>query len=270
MLYDQLPVYYTRLLPDELLQAPVQETRAQCSQCTKAQPGEAKPFRADLKCCTYHPFLPNYVAGEILEQPASVTPQSLQVVRDKILHRRYALPIGLVAPLSFQIPFHQRIPEDFGQREDWLCPYYDKTRRNCGIWRHRNSTCITYFCKSSYAQAGQEFWLALKSYLLFLEVEISAHCARVAGFSADEVTTQRRYLFRRDGSLYERHIPELPLEQSQFLWRNHYDTQEEFYLSCAKIAGELKASQLTPLFGAEEADKKRRCLEALNRINFSA
>ena len=47
-------------------------------------------------------------------------------MRDKIRRREYALPIGMVAPVRYQMEFNKRKENEFGQREDWLCPYFNR------------------------------------------------------------------------------------------------------------------------------------------------
>src|SRR3954454_5365908 len=65
-----LPVLYRPLLPAFFdTEAPAEE-KATCGSCAMCPPpgaeGDGAYFRPDVKCCTYHPRLPNYLVGALL------------------------------------------------------------------------------------------------------------------------------------------------------------------------------------------------------------
>jgi len=68
--------------------------------------------------------------------------------------------------------------ETFGRAPDLRCPHYlDEQGGLCGIWRHRNGVCATWFCKHDRGAAGQRFWQAVEALLALVERELSHWCA---------------------------------------------------------------------------------------------
>ena len=79
-LRSHLPEVYRSRLPAFFDRPPIVETRATCSDCAmcdKAGPAEAVApvgggfFRPEVKCCSYHPTLPNFLAGAALQDASS-------------------------------------------------------------------------------------------------------------------------------------------------------------------------------------------------------
>src|SRR5437868_12356699 len=120
----QVPRLYERLLPKDILQMDLVETKATCDACimTRAKTRGEIFYEEHLKCCTFHPFLPNYTIGALLSEPSQGSSAAVAAIRAKIGQREYSLPLGLVAPPSYQVAFNHRQKNEFGRREDWLCP----------------------------------------------------------------------------------------------------------------------------------------------------
>ena len=116
----------------------ISEKTATCHDCLCSRPERKNlPFyQKHLKCCTFHPFLPNYEVGAILASE-DVGYEAKEVVRQKIQRREYALPLGVFAPVSYQVAFNQREPADFGNKESFLCPYFDRKKR--AMWNLETS-----------------------------------------------------------------------------------------------------------------------------------
>lgn len=239
MFQNFLPEIYRSFFSEELKQLPLQELKATCFNCIKAKPTESFPFQAHLKCCTYHPFLPNFLVGAILKSK-STSPQSRAAIEKKIKDREYALPLGMIAPVSLQIAFNQRLPGEFGQREDWACPYLDPQTAHCGIWKHRNSQCTTYFCKSDYGQMGQSFWQEVKTQLSVIERSYALSILRHMGFDEDNMAWQIGLLDRRDGSFAETTVSFILEKHWQKAWMSFANDPLKFYVTSFEIFEELK------------------------------
>jgi hypothetical protein len=108
-----LPEFYQKLLPAAILNLPIDEKKATCNQCIMSSDrSRAKlTYAENLKCCTFQPFLPNYLVGAILQSDLP----GRQVIEDMIARRRYSLPIGIVAPVRFQMEFNNRKKTGFWQ-----------------------------------------------------------------------------------------------------------------------------------------------------------
>ncbi|MEN0059827.1 MAG: hypothetical protein AAGB31_13385 [Bdellovibrio sp.] len=251
LLKYQLPKIYEDLLPREILQFEPVETKATCDSCAMARPRHRGKihYREDLKCCTFHPFLPNYMVGAIFTDASQGAAQD--IFRDKIQRREYALPIGLVAPVRYQVEFNQRTEGDFGQREDWLCPYYNKERQNCNVWRHRGVVCTTFFCKSSYGKVGLKFWEKLSNYLWYVELALLEEALVLLDFSPRQVMTLLDYHNRQDGTAAEKSSWVLPEKKSRELWNGYYEDQEGFYKKSYQVIGNMDKRAFHELLGEQ-------------------
>lgn len=246
----QLPNLYQKLLPGELLQFEPKETKATCDSCAMSRPRHRGKihYREDLKCCTFHPFLPNYMVGALLLEPASA---GNQVLRDKIARREYALPIGMVAPVRYQLDFSERQENDFGQREDWLCPYYNREKQNCNVWRHRGVVCTTFHCKSSYGPAGQRFWHEFSEYLSYVEMALLEEALVMLDFSPRQIVDLLDYLNRSSGTVAEKKSWVLPEAKAKLLWNGYFDDQEAFYKKTFAIVSGLDKRSFHELLGEQ-------------------
>lgn len=247
----QLSPLLGNLLPAEVLSLDPVETKATCDSCAMAVPKTRRkhPYRADLKCCTFHPWIPNYAVGDLLESSEESSRHGREVIRAKIARREYALPIGVTPPLRYQIEFNARKPGDFGQREDWLCPYFVKETQGCGLWRHRGSVCTGYYCKSDYGRDGLAFWNSLERYLAFVEMAVMEECLVNLDFSPRQISDLLDYLNRFEGTVGEKRSWVLPEEKARKLWNGYFDDVEGFYRRCAKIARGLNRRSLEEIMG---------------------
>jgi hypothetical protein len=262
----QLPLIYKNLLPREVLDFEPLETKADCDNCSMSRPqNKAKiHYRADLKCCTFHPFLPNYMVGAILSDEQSSAAH--KIFEDKIARREYALPIGMVAPVKYQLEFNHREEGDFGQREDWLCPYFNREKQNCNVWRHRGVVCTTFFCKSSYGKKGLNFWDKLSSYLWYVELALLEEALVMLDFSPRQVMTLLDYHNRYEGTAAEKKSWVLPEAKAKELWNGYYDDQVGFYKKSYKIISELDKKAFHEMIGEQGQDLEEELFMMLNNL----
>lgn len=226
----------------------VSETKATCHDClcSKLERGNLPFYQKHLKCCTFHPFLPNYEVGAILS--SNIVSESIKaLIREKIRLREYALPMGIFVPVAYQVKFNNRKPEDFGQREEFLCPYYDRKNQNCGIWHHRGSVCTSYFCASDRGEAGLQFWEMLGDYLHICEMVMAQDCVVSMGLPPECIDGQLEYINCATGTPEElaSHSMSEPVFKSH--WADWGDDIEEFYLSCSRYRQSVGTEELAAL-----------------------
>jgi hypothetical protein len=250
-LKHQLPQLYAGLLPADLLQMELVETKATCDSCIMARPQNQKKifYENHLKCCTFHPFLPNYTVGALLGGAKSVAPSAHTAIEQKIKNREYSLPLGLVAPVNYQVAFNARIDNEFGQREDWLCPYFDRQKQNCGIWRHRGAVCTSFYCQSSHGKRGQNFWGELSNYLTYVEMALMEEALVMLDFSPRQISDQLGYLNRHDATRAELKSAALPEKKARDLWNGYFDDQPGFFKKCFEIVSTLDRKAFQKLVG---------------------
>ena len=177
-----LPPLYARWMND-LLDGPIPaETTATCEQCVMCGDGPASPaslsfFNPATKCCTYIPRLPNFLVGRVLEDDDPAAAAGRASVERRIDERVGVTPLGLAQP-----PVHATLygiggAATFGHAMALRCPHYrEEAGGACGIWRHRNGVCSTWFCKHDRGAVGQHFWHALDQLLAAVERELARWC----------------------------------------------------------------------------------------------
>lgn len=260
MIKYQLPDVYHHLLPTELLSASVHETKATCESCNW------KSYQPDLKCCTYEPYLPNYLVGALFENP-STRAETLRTLRQKIEKREYSLPIGMMASVRYQVAFNNRNPEDFGNKSEWLCPYYDRDHQNCGIWRYRGAVCTTYYCQSNHGKKGIRFWERFSDYLTYVEMALMEDVLVHMGFSPRQLSDNLVYINRSEGTAAELRSGALPIEKSKGLWLDYFDNQEEFFRKTYQMVKSFDKKRFREALGEMGADIEEQLFDDLRKIS---
>jgi hypothetical protein len=170
-----LPPLYGRWI-SELLGGTLPEEHAAtcdaCVQCSGHAP-EGYRFADATKCCTYVPALANYLVGGSLRAGSLIG-------RDRLLRRMKdepdsVTPHGLDATEGERQRYRDILAgERFGRDPGLHCPYYLHEQGGlCGVWKHRNGICATWYCKHDRGAAGQRFWQALEVLLTTVERELS-------------------------------------------------------------------------------------------------
>jgi hypothetical protein len=136
-------------------------------------------FNPETKCCTYFPYLPNFLVGNIFrdEDPAMAEGRAAFI---KVYEEGSAVitPLGVDPPLSYQQKYSPMNP-GFGEHLEMRCPYYLEQKGGmCGIWKYRNSKCATWFCRYVKGQTGFEFWQSVDELLSTIQKGLSRWCMR--------------------------------------------------------------------------------------------
>jgi Fe-S-cluster containining protein len=259
MIQHQIPDLYKSFFPKELLTARIEETKATCSSCNW------KAYQPDLKCCTFEPYLPNYLVGALLGS-ASTAPSAKAALQKKMAARQYSLPIGMTASVKYQVRFNQRKPEDFGNQKDLLCPYYSRDTQNCGIWKYRGAVCTTFFCQSNYGQKGQQFWAQLNDYLTYVEMALMEDVLVHLDFSPRQLSDCLEYLNRHEGSALELKLQSLPIEKARKLWNGYFDEQEEFFRKTYQMVKDFDKKRYKEAMGEMGSEIEDKLLNSLRKI----
>jgi hypothetical protein len=229
---DLLPDEYLSLFETEFTQFQIHETKATCDLCAKAKPQykKADDYLPHLKCCTFQPFLPNYAVGAILSQTSENYQEAQKVIRSKIKNREYALPIGILPSVKYQVEFMKNKKKIFGRDEDFLCSYYNKKNNSCGIWKYRGSVCTSFYCMSSYGQKGQKFWGQVRNFMSYTEMLLMEEALVHLDFSPREVSKQVGYLDRHEGTASELKTHRMDKSAFQGHWKDRVQDPEGFYI----------------------------------------
>lgn len=201
-------------------------------------------YQSHLKCCTFTPFIPNYLVGAILQNQLP----GASVIRQRMEKRLGILPVGMVAPYHFQKEYLSAMKlkgtiQGFGQREDWLCPFYQTETNDCGIWQFRNSTCSTFFCQSVEQKKGMQFWSSMKNYLFLIETALLEEVLVLKDFSPRQISELLTWI-TMDQEYQGPKQDMIPLAISRKLWNGYFAEQEKFFMDCYQLVQKMNRPDL--------------------------
>jgi hypothetical protein len=127
----------------------------------------------------------------------------------------------------------------------------------CGIWKHREATCATWFCRFERGKVGFEFWQHLRNFLQLIERQLSLSFARELGIDPVQL---RAFLPATPGGAE----PEAVLTWSELegqldptayavLWGSWAGREEEYYDRCRELAESMSWPQILAACGQEAA-----------------
>jgi Fe-S-cluster containining protein len=245
ILKEILPDFYSDLLNKNLLNLDVTETKATCNNCLRSRDHRFPyTYKPHLKCCTFYPFLPNYAVGGILKKKL----KGAEVIQQKIKNKEFTLPLGAFPTLKYQHQFYNKKQTDFGNREDLLCPYYNKTDQNCNVWEFRGVVCSTYYCRSDRGNAGQNFWTSMSDYLSYVELALAEECLVQLDFSPRDISDQLHFLNRKEWTKAQSIQDVLSATDFKFFWNGYID-YEKFYLKCYDLVQNVSKKEFAEILG---------------------
>jgi hypothetical protein len=248
-LREAMPPFLRDLLPGFFeTPAPV-ETKATCDSCVMCAPEGASRtqtrdyFRRDIKCCTYHPTLPNFLVGAIFNDDSDELAVGRERLRALIRGRTGVTPKALGPSRKYQVLMQAGRYHAFGRSLDLRCPYYREDKGQCGIWRYRKSDCAVFYCKYDAAADGQAFWRGFGGYWQLVEARLSALVMKRVSDRVEE--PERPYDRMSVEELEDR--PPNPADYRRW-WGPYEDREEAFYRRCHEqallLGDEDKASLL--------------------------
>ncbi|MEO6446861.1 MAG: hypothetical protein ABIZ91_17420 [Gemmatimonadaceae bacterium] len=259
-----LPPLYARWV-DELLQQPLPlETLSPCNDCVMCKPPSEVPrpaargqFNPITKCCTYMPTIPNFLIGAVLvdEDPAAAEGR---LTLEKRLDAGVAIsPRWAAMTPVFRLLYQHGERKAFGRATSMRCPHYlDREGGQCGIWRHRNSVCSTYFCNLERGLVGQRFWEEMKSFLEAIELSLSEWCVRELDIGADA-------LARLDSPAHDEGFAHLTAHEidgvadaheQRAIWGSWAGREREFYIAAGRMVESLTWKEVLRIGGEDIAN----------------
>jgi hypothetical protein len=247
---EVLPPLYQAWM-DALLPATLPaEERATCLDCAMAPKlGHGPPdtwFDPSTKCCTWYPELSNFLVGRILADDDPGNAHGRRGARARIAARAAVTPLGIWPTPVYESLYDQSVRAvsgTFGHVPALRCPYYVEPGGLCGIWRHRDAVCSTWFCKFMRGARGAVFWQLVKELLRSVESALRAWCLTQIDLGADAL----RATWIAEGNRRRR-----PIKIDAFamagaadpgdyarMWGRYAGREEELYSECARIVGAL-------------------------------
>ncbi len=204
------------------------------------------------KCCTYWPQLGPHLVGRILGDGAPDLAAAREEIRRQVAARCGVTPLGLLGPGWFWALYHQGGVDVFGRADRLRCPFFDAGSGRCGVWRHRESTCATWFCKLRRGAVGLALWDALGQLLRHLERSLANHCALAVGLEEEALAASRAEVAQRTVDGHDADGGADP-EQYARRWGGWAGRELAYYQACAEVAGALSPQDVLALGGAEGA-----------------
>lgn len=254
-----LPPLYAAWM-EQVLAGPIPaETEATCNHCamcshTSDQPtsGTTLFFNPQVKCCTYLPTLHNFLVGRVLMDDDPALTQGQASVKARITKGVAVTPLGLGKNPIYSLLYGQS-PEAFGKSSTMRCPHYIEDGGLCGVWRHRESTCVTWFCKHVRGTVSMKFWHALQQLLAGVEKNLAQWCVQELDVGVDAL----RLLFptpqdeashslqshQLDGTIDPKHY--------KAIWGNWIGREEEFFIASASLVNALNWQEISAICGPE-------------------
>ena len=248
-LRDKLAPVLQPLLPEFFDNPTIEEKRATCDDCAMCNKAETpagvatEHFNPITKCCTYHPTLPNFLAGAVFADPRPELEEGRRRLREKIPRRIGVTPQWLAAPRKVLVHLEASRYFSFGRAESLQCPYYEKG--GCTIWQHREAVCRTFFCKHESFGRGWSFWDALKQYFFRVEVSLTKYAISQVCPSATEPNVGRLKMTIED--LDDKPPPEA--EYAKY-WGEYLGREEEFYVKCHEVISGLDRARAKEILDA--------------------
>lgn len=185
----QLPPLYAGWLRD-LLGGPIpEETVATCDRCPMLPSAGTAPhaltFHPSAKCCSFHPALPNFLAGRILADPDPAIAEGKRILLERIAQRVAVAPSGVGAGGVFEL-LYRKTPGVFGRAPALKCPYLGANGA-CGVWKSRPGVCATWFCKHVRGDVGFRFWKLMDRLLREVEGSLALWCLAERNAGAAEI-----------------------------------------------------------------------------------
>lgn len=270
---DSLPSLYAPLFPEFFRgEVPVEE-KATCGDCAMCegkrqndwvQPvdGVSHYFRAETKCCTYHPRLPNYLVGAILSDTRPELAEGRARMGERIDARQGTTPQWLRPSAKYNL-LYKSARNAFGRSESLLCPFYERKEGNCTIWPFREAVCSTFFCKYVAGEDGRGFWMSLKTYLTLVEIQLS----RWTTFQLmPEYVLDGKDKPERDDVISPSELDEVPLaeEEHAALWCGWAGEERAFYRRTHELVTGLTADDFQRIIGLD-GTIEQAILERLHR-----
>jgi hypothetical protein len=222
-------------------------------------------FDPQTKCCTYLPFLPNFLVGMILRDGSPEMAEGRASVERRLAAQIGVTPLGVDQVTKFQL-LYRHSSASFGRSPSLRCPHYLEDGGRCGIWRYRNAVCSTWYCKHDRGAADFRFWRqSLEPLLTNVDWALSRWCVLELGVGG---TALERVL---DSNESEK-IAEGELEGSvkptayRKLWDRWAGQERQFFEACAARVNDLSWANVQQVCGAQTRLLARKTQEAYEQL----
>jgi hypothetical protein len=272
---EPLPPLYARWVSELLGGAIPREARATCDACPmQTQPAQESQdrlyfFDPVVKCCTYVPELYSFLVGRILADTDPLAQAGRATVEKRIAGGVGVTPLGLMQSPVFSLLYGSS-SDSFGRSRTFRCPHFLEDTGRCGVWRHRESTCATWFCKHVRGSLGYAFWRKALHYLLeVVERDLARWCVHRL-FASDEtlqhVVASSAWKAVAEPVTGDSIDNRVTPKAYAGLWGEWRGREQEFYGRCADLVSPLSWGEVLAICGPEARAYERLTRHAYQRL----
>lgn len=231
---------------------PQAEPKSTCGDCVMCagvdRSGSSVTFSPDMKCCTYVPYLANFVAGRSLLGPGRAS------VEARIARKSGVTPLALgMSHADIQRVAAER--SQFGRSPAVVCPHFDQETKGCGIWETRNAVCSTWFCKHERGAVSFRFWQAVRDLLMAAEERVSHYCLTQGGLPAEQISAVLAYRAGIQAAVGRANagetVPDVAVGVAasgyETLWGEWAGREEDWFRATADIAASMETGEFIAL-----------------------
>ena len=234
---------------------------------------EAVFFDAVVKCCTYVPYLHNFLVGRILFDADAAAQSGRATVQKRIAEAIGVTPLGLAPSPVYSLIYRSGV-DAFGRSRALRCPHYISDSGRCGIWRNRNSICATWFCKHVRGHLGYRFWRdGLQRLLQAVEMDLARWCVLELEFGDESL---RLLVANGDwgfeagtvsGDSIDNRVDQRARAST---WGKWHGREQEFYRRCGELVSQMDWTDVLAVCGAEALGYARLTQEAYHQLRSDA
>jgi hypothetical protein len=178
-------------------------------------------------------------------------------------------PLGLARDALFRLVYRAGAERSFGKSLALRCPHYLEDGGRCGIWRHREATCITWFCKHVRGAVGRMFWHNLKLLLATIEDSLACWCVQHLEVGSEAL----RLLFAptsapAEGQALDRYQVDGAVDPAYYraIWGDWAGREQDFYRASASLVNALTWEDIEVICGPELPIRLRLTREAYQAL----
>ena len=270
---NPLPPLYASWLDGVLDGAIPNETDATCNNCAMLPDENAATdsnhfFNPQTKCCTYLPELHNFLVGRILADKDPAFAKGLESVEARLKAGIGVTPLSMGTTAMYSLIYHNTA-DLFGRAGNMRCPHYiDEEGGRCGVWKHRESVCVTWFCKHARGGTSKNFWMKMLNLLTYIERSIAFWCVTQLDVGTDALSillvnfknseTAKPSAAEVEGKADEKFY--------RAKWGKWFGREAEFYKECALLVNDLKWRDIESICGPELKVHTKLLQDAYQRL----
>ncbi len=254
------------------------ETHATCNDCAMCASGSSLPssgldrqsdarfYDPDVKCCSFVPVLWNFLAGDLLADESPESAAGRATVESRLAAGIAITPLGLETSPIYNA-LYRHIAPAFGQTRAMRCPHYLSETGRCGVWRHRESTCATWFCKHERGAVGKAFWDRLRQLLRIAEESLARWCVLELELGSAAMAALFPNPMDEGMPKTGKDFDNLPdPDRQRRLWGRWAGREREFYYAAADLVRPLTWQQVAALGGSRLAVHSMLAREAYQAL----